>query len=171
MKVLMNDVSRETFRLSTPADAPLIQKLAERIWWQVYPSIIGEAQLRYMLERMYALPTIRAEIEAGVEYVLLSLASRPVGFYALEHRPETARLHKLYLDVDAHGQGLGQRMIAHAAERARDRGARFMDLTVNKNNQRAIRAYKRAGFKIVQSLVLDIGQGYVMDDYRMCLPL
>lgn len=40
-------------------------------------------------------------------------------------------------------------------------------LTVNKNNVKAIRAYEKTGFKNIGSLVQDIGNGFVMDDYKM----
>jgi ribosomal protein S18 acetylase RimI-like enzyme len=40
-------------------------------------------------------------------------------------------------------------------------------LTVNKNNVNAIKAYEKMGFRNVGSLVQDIGDGFVMDDYAM----
>ena len=42
-----------------------------------------------------------------------------------------------------------------------------MYLTVNKYNEHAIDVYKHYGFKIVDSVVTDIGNGFVMDDYIM----
>ena len=40
-------------------------------------------------------------------------------------------------------------------------------LSVNKHNTRAIAAYRRNGFVIAESVVTDIGGGFVMDDYVM----
>ena len=40
-------------------------------------------------------------------------------------------------------------------------------LTVNKNNTKAISVYKSFGFDITDTVVTDIGGGYVMDDYIM----
>jgi hypothetical protein len=34
-------------------------------------------------------------------------------------------------------------------------------------NRGAINAYKRWGFRITDEVVADIGEGFVMDDYRM----
>jgi ribosomal protein S18 acetylase RimI-like enzyme len=42
-----------------------------------------------------------------------------------------------------------------------------MYLTVNKYNEHAIDVYKHYGFEIVDSVVTDIGKGFVMDDYIM----
>jgi len=162
------DVSRETWRHLVPGDALLIQSLATRIWWQVYPSLIGEAQVDYMLQEMYAPAVLERELRNGIDYVVLSVANQAVGFYALECAGETARLHKLYLDICCHGRGLGQRLISHAEARAIHAGAEALDLTVNKYNAPAIKAYRRAGFEVVDAFVKDIGNGFVMDDYRMC---
>ena len=47
------------------------------------------------------------------------------------------------------------------------KGKDYVYLTVNKNNKTAIRAYEKNGFVITTSVVTDIGQGFVMDDYIM----
>jgi ribosomal protein S18 acetylase RimI-like enzyme len=41
---------------------------------------------------------------------------------------------------------------------------------VNKKNQKAIRAYERAGFAVAESVINEFGDGFVMDDYRMTVP-
>ena len=38
-------------------------------------------------------------------------------------------------------------------------------LTVNKHNEHSIDVYKHKGFEITDSVVTDIGNGYVMDDF------
>jgi len=38
---------------------------------------------------------------------------------------------------------------------------------VNKRNAKAIAAYQRNGFVIADSVVTDIGHGFVMDDFIM----
>ena len=44
-------------------------------------------------------------------------------------------------------------------------------LQVNRGNERAIRAYEKYGFRIIESRVFDIGDGFVMDDHVMEKPL
>jgi hypothetical protein len=44
-------------------------------------------------------------------------------------------------------------------------------LTVNRFNRQAIAAYERRGFQMMGTVVKDIGDGFVMDDYRMELNL
>ena len=40
-------------------------------------------------------------------------------------------------------------------------------LSVNKRNAKAIAAYQKNGFGITESVVTDIGNGFVMDDFIM----
>ena len=46
-------------------------------------------------------------------------------------------------------------------------GKKKIQLTVNKNNINTIKAYEKWGFKTIDSVVTDIGYGFVMDDYIM----
>ena len=46
-------------------------------------------------------------------------------------------------------------------------GKNKIKLTVNKNNTNTIKTYEKWGFKQIDSVVTDIGCGFVMDDYIM----
>ena len=162
---------RLTFRSAVGADIPLIRDLAERVWRTSYAAMLTSAQIDYMLGWMYAPATLAAEIERGVAWVLAEQAGEPVGYLALSFAERRAELHKVYLLPDLQGIGLGQQMLAHARSRAIAAGADRLDLRANKTNARALRSYERAGFHIVDALVVDIGGGFVMDDYVLSLPL
>lgn len=47
---------------ATESDIPLIRTLADRIWWNHYPDIIGPAQVTYMLDLMYSAAALRRNI-------------------------------------------------------------------------------------------------------------
>jgi len=47
------------------------------------------------------------------------------------------------------------------------RRLRKLWLTVNKENAVSIAFYERIGFTTQEAMVTDIGEGFVMDDYRM----
>jgi len=154
-----------TFRLATAADIPTLRDLADRIWRACYPGMISLEQIEYMLGWMYSAEKIAAELAAGVHWEIAALDETPAGYLSLTfHSPELAELNKLYLLPAMQGRGLGQEMLARALAIARERGCTDLRLRVNKGNARALRTYEGAGFRIVDSLVADIGGGFVMDD-------
>ena len=158
-----------TFARATPSDIRLLQALAREIWRAHFPGIISVEQIEYMLDRMYATEAIDKEMRTGTCWELIREGTEPVGFLSYSHDPTAARLklHKLYVRIDRHGQGLGRASLGHVMEIAAALGAREVSLYVNKKNQKAIRVYQRAGFTIAEAVTGDIGGGFVMDDYRM----
>jgi GNAT superfamily N-acetyltransferase len=169
---------------ASPADAEDIARLASDIWRKVYPSIISEGQIEHMLQRMYAPELIRAEIEErSVRYFFLEIEGNPEGFSAysvhykgpiaqgppLSSTRNTAMLQKLYLHPRRHGTGLGTRMLqlVELNISAELPSARRIILRVNRQNDKAIKAYQRNAYQIAGTVCSDIGGGYVMDDYWM----
>jgi diamine N-acetyltransferase len=154
-------------RPATRADVPALRELARRIWWAHYPGIVPDAQIAYMLERMYDADTIARELAGPVVWELAELGGAPAGFLAWEPRPAEHHLwlHKLYLAPEHHGRGHGQRLLAHVFAQARRLGLPAVDLAVNRRNARALHAYERAGFQTLRAQVKDIGGGFVMDDF------
>jgi len=151
-----------------------IAELAGIIWRACYPGIISHAQIDYMLARMYSPEVLRDEIRAqGIRYDCLLLDGKPAGFAAYGPTEQTGvvKLHKLYLRAEVHGRGLGSRLLQQVEREVRAAGARRLVLSVNKRNAKAIAAYRRNGFVIAESVVTDIGGGFVMDDFVMAKDL
>jgi GNAT superfamily N-acetyltransferase len=127
-----------------------------------------------MLALMYALNTMREEIQSqGICYDRLLAGNDLVGFASYGPTEQTAvfKLHKIYLHPDWQGRGLGSRLLQHCEREVRAAGAHRLILSVNKRNAKAIAAYQRNGFVIVESVVTDIGGGFVMDDFIMAKEL
>lgn len=170
-----------TLHNATVDDVPRISTLAALIWRESYPGIISDDQIDYMLNMMYDVDVLRHElVDENVRYYLLTDSDLDVGFVAWGPGPtltplsggegageRSAKIHKLYLRRDRQGQGLGRMMLEHAVDQARLAGYPKVVLNVNKHNDHAIATYLRNGFTIRKSIVVDIGGGYVMDDYVM----
>ena len=144
-----------------------IAQLAETIWREHYPGIISTAQIEYMLARMYDLAVLRQEIDAGVTYNCLFAGSDLAGYSAHSPVAEKMKLHKLYVHPAHQRKGFGASLLAEVERDTRERGFETLSLSVNKANQKAIAAYRRFGFTIRQAVVVEIGSGFVMDDYVM----
>jgi len=156
--------------LAASDEIPAIRTLADSIWNAVYPAIISRPQIDYMLGWMYAPDQIRKEIqEDHIRYFLLHFEEQAVGFaaYGPETEPEAAKLHKIYLQPELHGRGLGSYLLQHVETDALGQNFKTMALQVNRLNTRAIRSYLRNGYTKEKEAVFDIGRGFVMDDFIM----
>ncbi len=161
---------RVVFYPATAADLPALAELAGVIWRQHYPGIITPAQIDYMLGKMYALETLRAEMTGqGILFYRLLVDGKFSGFASVGPTETLGvmKLHKCYLLPELHGRGLGSRLLKHCEAEARRLGAQRLILAVNKRNTKAIAAYQRNGFALVQPVVTDFGNGFVMDDFLM----
>lgn len=153
-----------------------VAALAHEIWYEYYVPLIGRAQVDYMVGKFQNVPAMQAQIAQGYEYFLVqredgSGAARDIGYCAVQEQPERVLfLSKLYLHHAARGAGTGRTCMEFIEGLARRRGLSQLWLTVNKGNP-AVQAYQRLGFRIAADLVMDIGDGFVMDDYRMEKPL
>jgi diamine N-acetyltransferase len=151
------------------AEIDTLIPLAHRIWHAHYPGLISVEQIDYMLERGYARLVIRDEMEnQGVIWLAINSGDIMIGFASVgPYAPQTMKMHKLYLLPEYHGTGIGARALAEVEQIARDSAATTLVLNVNRHNSKAIRAYERAGWQVSETVVVDIGNGFVMDDFVM----
>lgn len=158
-----------TFSPATEADIPALRDLARRIWHAHYPGIIAVDQINYMLDRFFSEQHLREELKHGVRWEIASHGGQRVGFLAcfIERDNDQLKLSKLYLLPELHGRGFGREMLERVKGHATKDGLPRVCLTVNRQNAKAIRAYERAGFAILETVMADIGDGYYMDDYLM----
>jgi diamine N-acetyltransferase len=142
--------------------------LAREIWYEYYVPLIGQAQVDYMVSKFQNAPAIREQIQEGYEYFLVQRAGEIMGYCGVQAQPEQGQLllSKLYVHRDARGSGTGRRCMEFIEHFARRRGLGLLWLTVYKRNP-AVKAYQRMGFRIAAPIVIDIGGGYLMDDFRM----
>jgi GNAT superfamily N-acetyltransferase len=159
---------------STPDDLPGVRRLAEVVWRQHYPGIITHEQIDFMLGRGYSDGALARFLdEPGAGLALASVGGAPVGFAAWcrADAAATTKLDKLYVLPERHGRGVGRQLVAHVEDAARGDGARTLVLNVNKRNEASIAFYRRCGFAVREAVVVDIGGGFVMDDFVMAKPL
>ena len=148
-------------------DFQQIAQLADTIWREHYIPIIGKGQVDYMLEKFQSAEAMQNQASEGMHYYTVWFNDLPVGYFAFEKKGTSLFLSKIYLLREYRGLGLGMASMAYISERAVDLECQRITLTVNKYNDRSINAYKRMGFDVADEAVVDIGGGYVMDDYKM----
>jgi N-acetylglutamate synthase-like GNAT family acetyltransferase len=155
-------------RKATLEDIPTIQEIAEEAWRPTYGPILTEEQTLYMIPMMYASEVLIPQI--GL-FSVLEVDGVAIGYCAFEKQTDTeGKLHKLYLRPSLKQKGAGTFIIDQISQQARNLGLQSIYLNVNKLNS-AVEFYLKKGFIKESEMILDIGNGYVMDDYVMRLML
>jgi GNAT superfamily N-acetyltransferase len=122
-----------------------------------------------MLATMYSQVALLQQLQAGHEFLIAEMGNKDVAFASFSVIPEQKhayKLHKLYVLPSAHGKGLGKFLINEVVNKVRHAGGKTLALNVNRANK-AKDFYERAGFKIKETVDLEIGNGFFMNDYVM----
>jgi len=160
-------------RRAKEEDIVIISNLAEQIWPQTYSAYISEEQLRFMLDKMYNKGELLSQLQDGHIFLIASENGKDVGFAGfskIDPYSQTYKLHKLYVLPETHGKGVGKILINEVVNLAVREGGRTLQLNVNRNNN-AKDFYLKAGFNIKETVDLDIGNGFFMNDYVMELSI
>ncbi|MDY3547156.1 GNAT family N-acetyltransferase [Riemerella anatipestifer] len=150
-------------------DIPLIRSLAKQSWNSHYIGIISQEQIDYMLGMMYSDEELNQHFESpNYHYYLMLNDNVEVGFMGFEigYEPQTTKLHRLYLLAEAKGKGLGKEAIDFLKNKVKSHKDKSIILNVNKKNP-SFNFYKSQGFEVDKEVMLEVGEGFVMDDYIM----
>ncbi|MDR1877209.1 MAG: GNAT family N-acetyltransferase [Flavobacteriaceae bacterium] len=149
---------------------PVILQIAHKTWPVAFKDILSTQQINYMLEMMYSIKSIKNQIyNLHHKYVLVK--DKKHGFlgyisYEVDYKPLVTKIHKIYVLPEAQGRGIGKILIEKAEFFAGEKGNITLSLNVNRFNK-AIQFYERMGFRICGSEDIDIGNGFLMEDYIM----
>lgn len=159
-----------TLQKATLHHIPIIEQLARRIWPIAYAEILSSEQLEYMLSMFYSEEALQEQLEEKkhVFYLVQNNSGDYLGFVSYELNCELGKtkIHKIYVLPETQGLGLGKLLFEKVREEALKANQTAIFLNVNKYNK-AQQFYSKLDFKIVKEEVIDIGRGYIMDDYVM----
>lgn len=152
---------------ATVFDVDEINQLAIKIWSIHYPPIIGEEQVKYMLDKMYAKEKLHHQISKESQtYFLIQLEKQNIGFVSLEFTGnKEAFINKFYISNNHQRNGLGQQTFLRIVNYFKE--VSTFSLQVNRQNFIAINFYFKVGFVIEKVEDFDIGDGYQMNDFIM----
>ncbi|MDY0905090.1 GNAT family N-acetyltransferase [Pedobacter sp. CFBP9032] len=158
-----------TLRKAKEQDIAVIRDIAAATWPSTYLDLIGQEQIDYMLEKMYNKGELLHQFLGGHIFLIAEDNENQYGFAGysiIDLEEKVYKLHKLYVLPSAHGKGVGKLLINEVFNQVKEAGASALQLNVNKHNN-AKDFYLKGGFEIKESVQLDIGEGYIMDDYVM----
>ena len=148
----------------------IIRSIAQETWTIAYGEILSTAQLEYMFDMMYSVDSLLEQAaKKNLQFILAKKGNDYLGFASYEndiHQTNKTKIHKIYILPETQGKGIGKVLIDFIAVEAQRQKDIAVVLNVNKYNK-AIHFYLKLGFSNVKEEVIDIGNGYVMDDYVM----
>jgi len=148
-------------------DIATIRDIANITWPVAYGSYISKAQLDYMLDMMYSSTSLLDQISKGHQFYIAEQECTPIGFASVSKEEEkSCKLNKLYVLPTAQKTGAGKALLQKSIEYAKSQAASCLFLQVNKQNN-AQHFYSKHGFIVREASILEIGGGYIMDDYIM----
>lgn len=161
---------------ATEAQLSIVQAIAHQTWPDTFAAILSPEQIDYMLEMMYSDEALKTQMNDKNHVFLLAqetAGNTYLGFLSYELRykgsPQT-KIHKIYLLPASQGKGIGKQLIETVATLAKSQQNDTLSLNVNRHNK-AIQFYERMGFAHVATEQIDIGNGFIMDDYVMEKPV
>ena len=148
-------------------DVHLIRCLALEIWPKTYAEILPRDQIDYMMNMMYTEEAIRTQMQKDHQFIIVYNEGLPVGFAAYgEIAPSIYKLFKIYVLRSEQGKGKGKFIIQQIISDIESQGAMTLQLNVNRYNKAKL-FYEKLGFNVVRTEDINIGNGYLMNDYIM----
>ncbi|WP_339887928.1 GNAT family N-acetyltransferase [uncultured Flavobacterium sp.] len=153
----------------TKSQLPIVAKLAHEIWPSAYGEILSKEQLTYMLDKFYSLEALSQQLEEKNHVFLLAEENGEfIGFasYELNIENHKTKIHKIYVLPTTQGKGYGVQLINEIENRSKAIKNDVLFLNVNRFNK-AQYFYKKLGFEVVYEEDIEIGNGYLMEDFVM----
>ncbi|MET0659977.1 MAG: GNAT family N-acetyltransferase [Steroidobacteraceae bacterium] len=121
------DVTLRFTPVHTQDQLAQIERLAREIWYEYYVSLVGRAQVDYMVDRFQSVSAIQGQLSEGYEYFLIErLADAScLGYLAIlpELSSKALFLSKLYVLATVRGTGVGRLALTFVDDLARTRSA------------------------------------------------
>lgn len=143
-----------------------IRELASKTWFNTYSDILKEDQLNYMFEMMYNIENLKVNLEDGSKFYILIEGDIDLGFIEVKQNKDSIKLNKIYVTPMSQGKGIGNQLIQKTYQICEKNKCLYIELNVNRFNK-AIHFYEKNKFKIVGEVDIEIGNGYLMEDFIM----
>ena len=155
--------------ISKTENFKIVQGIAAKTWPATYDGILSPEQFDYMFSIIYDLRTLQNQAKEKKHHFILATENEvPLGFacYELNYKKITAKIHKIYIMPEMQGKGIGKKLIDFITNDAKENNQVFLCLNVNRYNK-AFYFYTKLGFEKVAEEDIEIGHGYLMEDFVM----
>lgn len=169
---MMTNMPGLEVRTTSRDDLWQIRELAVRIFPATYQDIVEAQQIDYMMDLFYTPENLIKQFESGQQFLIIYHNGNAAGYasYTRLNVSGDFKLNKIYVDTELQGIGLGKNLLNDVISKLKAAGGKSIQLNVNRHNK-AVGFYRNMGFVVKKEELLDIGNGYFMDDFVMELSL
>ena len=143
-----------SYRVAAPADAEALAELGARTFTHTFGHLYQPGDLELFLQNHSPENWGKELNDPAFEVMVAERDGQPVGYAKLgpphlpfEPRGEAAELRQLYVIEEMKGQGVADALMRWVIDRARDKRADYLYLSVFTENHRARRFYEKYGFE------------------------
>jgi ribosomal protein S18 acetylase RimI-like enzyme len=147
------------------SEARELSKMANAIWHEFFPGIIGVKQTEYMLMKFQTERAISEQMSEGYQYGFIYDGMEKAGYFSVRMKDGVLFISKLYLAKEFRHRGLGSAALAEILNMGKISECSYAYLTVNVNNVSACKTYEKIGMIKETEVNNDIGNGFFMNDY------
>lgn len=155
---------------ATSSDFPIIQEIAYVTWPHTFRDILSKEQISYMIEMMYSTAALTEQtMQKKHQYLIVKDETKNLGYasYELNYKGlSITKIHKIYILPEAQGKGVGKLLMNTITTVAKENRNTSLSLNVNRDNA-AFDFYRNIGFEKVGEENIDIGDGFLMEDFIM----
>ena len=145
-----------------------LEEFASEIWHEYWNGVLSVGQINYMLNKFQSEEAmINLANSENYHYFYLMYENQKAGYMALSKKEDYLFLSKIYMKKEYRHKGIGTKAFDFIKQYSIENNLNKIRLTVKKDNKNSVNAYLKWGFRTVDSVVTDIGNGFVMDDYIM----
>ena len=168
------------FRLAEAGDARELAAFMTRNFLAAYGHCSTPANVAATVAEHYGVEAQRRQLADPARINLVAELDGGIAGHAQLHVGSPAppgvgplpgvEIARLYVDLDHHGRGVAQAMMAEARRLAAARGGASLWLSCWQQQPQAIRFYEKEGFRIAGTLLFNVGDD-PKDDWLMVAPL
>ncbi len=156
-----------SFKKCTLEDANLLQEFSHQTFTDTFGADTRPEDMEIFLRERLSLERLQEQLaNPDSDFYMLWDNDKPAGFVKLNRGPaqsemqdpKSLEIERIYLSTDYQGQGIGQRLMDFALDKARDQGMDYVWLGVWEDNVKALKFYERNGFLRIGEHFFTVGE-------------
>lgn len=145
----------------TQKQASELAKVAEKIYYDYYAGLIGEENIKYMLEEYQTANSVMEQIRTRKHnYYEIFCDGEFCGYFDIMYEGRRIILDKIYVSKEYRKKGIARYVVAHIEKICRSVNANKIIVDILVKNEAACIAYKHLGFVKLKEGVMTLGNGF-----------